>query len=1794
MSIYKELSYDQNIDVVRGIQFGVLGPDEIRRRSVVEVKKTDTYSGIDPIVDGLFDPRMGVLEHSRVCATCEQKNNFCPGHFGHIELARPVFHAMFFDHIKRLMKCVCYRCSRVLVSEQSAFPDIREAVKKAMAVKNLEKRNSILFKLCSNNNKLKKCGDGNPGGCNARQPNKYYKENALKIMAEWKETGMPPERKEFMPEEILRIFQRISEQDMELLGFNPKWSRPEWMVCTVLPVPPPSVRPSIIEENGQRREDDLTHKLCDIIKTNNQLKQRIDKGNATEEQLRLTTMVLQYHVATFVDNQLPGIPPAQQRNGRRLKSLCDRLKKKEGRIRGNLNGKRVDQSARSVITPDPYISLDELGVPIEVAMKLTFPETVNAYNLENLRRLVKVGPDVWPGAKYVRKAQNGNTFSLRLSQEKRDEIAGLLQEGDIVDRHLADGDYILFNRQPSLHKMSMMCHRAKVMPYNTFRLPVLTTSPYNADFDGDEMNAHNPQSIQTMCELMDFAAVPYHIITPKDAAPIVEIVQDTMLGAYRITKDHVRMTDKVFANLQMVNSYFKGELPAPAEGLYTGRQAYSQVLPPALNLAVKNKQGNLLRIENSQIVDGVVDKNVFSAFSKGILPVLFHDYGPFEVRRFMDNTQRLICRWLITAGFSVGISDLVIPPVIHQEINANIQEEKAKAYKKIEDVRKGAIVNNTMLNNHDFMESEIINILNGMNNTVSKRVTETLDDNVNRLVNMVKSGSKGKPQNVAQMIANVGQQNVDGKRVAYGFTDRTLPHYTKFDDGPEARGFVENSFISGLTPQEVFFHAMGGREGLIDTAVKSVSGDTRVRVMVNKVIQCVNIGDWIDAYMTNYATDIEIEAHRPDLEFLSLVGKEEVYIPTGDGVGNVSWGLLTAVTRHDPTDTVYEIETAFGRKVVVADSESLLVWNSESAAYEKKHSRLVNLGDKVPIAFNLKNPDGEMDTQTDALRQKLRDVDMWDEETVVFANREKMEEMLSVCQQLGTFAKIDEVAGSLTLYQPGDAQIQMDTVLDVIVKITPLNGKERCAKMYDVTVPSTCNFNTLSGLVLYDTSETGYLQRRLVKAMEDCKIYNDQTVRNASGNIVQFIYGEDGMEGTKIERQAYPVLEMSSLEMEETYHLRPEDAVERYLNDDGVATLKTEKAWVPRCKEHYEQLLRDREDIIVGVFHKSNDVQIHYPIPFVRIIENAYLRVKSIGAHVFPTDLTPQYILDTIDRLIKELFVIQDQGVMFLHVLLRLHLSPKVMLFKYRFSKAVFDWIVGEITRAFHEAVAPAGEMVGIIAAQSMGEPATQLTLDSFHVSGTAAAVKATSGVPRLKELLSVSKNIKTPSLKIYLKRDIGTVVDPVQSDESDASPDALCFADPRVTALKERALHIRNQLEITRLSAVLDATEIFWDPPGADNSTAIEADQGLLGLYREFEEISKSYATSPWLLRMKINKDKLHASGLTMLNIYMKLYEAYPNTMECVFSDDNADELVMRIRMIAEKETKKKGGAAATEGDGEGDEDGEGSGGLPRDDDDAVAALKAMEHNMVHNLILKGIPSIKKVSMRSQESKEYSTATTKFHTLKEWILETDGSNLIEILCNPNVDATRVISNDVWEIFHAFGVEAARTALYNEIMDVIRESSVNYRHLSLLIDTMTHKGSLMSIDRHGINRGDVGPLAKSSFEETTDMLNNAGVFSDYDKINGVSANIMLGQLPPCGTGDSEILLDEEGYMAILREYVDKKKKSKDLPAPVVEEVPPVLTIVPQCDLNELAFDHKMPKKSRQKTVQFELPADAPF
>jgi len=486
MSLYKELSYEQDFDKVEGIQFGLLSPEEIEQRSVAEITKSETYNGNEPVYNGLFDPRMGVIEHNKVCVTCHQKHTFCPGHFGHINLAKPVFYVQFFDIVKKLLNCVCFRCSKLRIDPNS--PEIKAMFSKRIS---RQKRWDLVYKAAS---KVKRCGQIATkqklsgcvtDGCGAKQPT-ITREGMLKLAMEWREVSQDENgNKEtsvkkvvLSAEEVLQILRRISDRDAEILGLDPRFSRPEWMICTVLPVPPPAVRPSVRTDTGQRQEDDLTHKLLGIVKVNRQIQQKLEKGGDKQDQsLDMWTTLLQYEVATMIDNTHPSIPTAQQKTGRPIRSLTERLKSKEGRIRGNLMGKRVDYSARSVITPDPNLSIDELGVPVKIAMNMTFPEIVTRFNIDEMYKLVRNGPDVYPGAKHIKKATTGVTKRLK----NMDRASIVLEEGDVVERHIRNGDYVLFNRQPSLHKLSMQSFRVRVMPYQTFRLNVSVTPAFNAD-----------------------------------------------------------------------------------------------------------------------------------------------------------------------------------------------------------------------------------------------------------------------------------------------------------------------------------------------------------------------------------------------------------------------------------------------------------------------------------------------------------------------------------------------------------------------------------------------------------------------------------------------------------------------------------------------------------------------------------------------------------------------------------------------------------------------------------------------------------------------------------------------------------------------------------------------------------------------------------------------------------------------------------------------------------------------------------------------------------------------------------------------------------------------------------------------------------------------------------------------------------------------------------------------------------------------------------------------------------------
>jgi DNA-directed RNA polymerase beta' subunit len=1974
-----------------------------------------------------------------------------------------------------------------------------------------------------------------------------------------------------------------------------------------------------------------------------------------------------------------------------------------------------------------------------------------------------------------------------------------------------------------------------------------------------------------------------------------------------MTKNHVRVSEKQLFNLVCPNpKLIEPVFPEPAEvngkvKKWTGRQLLSTILPEKVNVYIRtdnydeakseevNKNNNaVIEIKNGKIYSGTFSKDVYQAQSKGIIHQVFNEYGPEETRHLFDNTQQLVCNWLVLDGFSVGISDMVLSQETTQSFKKIIHDMKVSVYNTIADIHKGKFENKSTKNTKEYFEETVNTKLNGALNSIGKKGNSEIDEDNNRLINMIKSKSKGQMINVAQMMGCVGQQNVDGKRIPYGFDDRTLPHYTKYDEGPECRGFIQNSFIGGLTPQEFYFAAMGGREGLIDTAVQSVTGETPIIIIENGKSKYVKIGDWIDSYIESYKDDVKHYTERR-MELLDL--KTPIYIPTTDYNGNVTWGAVTAMTRHDPGTELYQIRTLGGKTVIVTESKSLLTWQPELNQFLEVPTPEIKLGDFVPVTAALSTPPvtiSEVDMSvyfpkdkyvhgTDfntAIKMMKTAMDgnfhipsgWWNQNngsafTLPYDKKAKLQRVvarsntdnvkdgciypfhatrehshfpskIALNKANGTFiglyiaegccseksgtvsitnidskvqqfvrewfdshgithktvSKINKIGGTtssvighsvmlarfldvfvghgahnkfvpdvafvspedfiigiLNGYIAGDGtvgkncieatstsqrliegvsmlctrlgvfgkvfthqatsnnlgtenirlkhriairaqwakllaskldvmidyknenlknlkcknvhrnfQMHNDVVLDKIVEIKLIDIKKH-PKVYDLTIPSTLNFGLANGLQVRDTSETGYIQRKLVKAMEDTKVYYDLTVRNASGNIIQFLYGEDGADATKVESQTLPYISMSVEEIISKFAITDKaEEFKNILEQDILKSIGKDKGFPQLMANHIEQLFEDREHVIVKMFNGQQEDKVYYPVAFQRILLIAS-NMQNKHTKQVVLDLDPRYVLAEIEKLCTEIVVSKHQaGNKLFQILVRLNLSPKVLITKYKISKATFDYVIQQIKYRFYESLVHPSEMVGVIAAQSIGEPATQLsiigsdkvvvlykgtvfkgpigglidnilskqpkrivklghgsvvldttgpdgsdddiriigvsndektswkritqvsrhpangnlvkvttksgrtatctlshsflkrtengiepvkgsdlkigdrmpiakftptspleikeiaigdktytltsdlgwffgtfiadghastssititkiiteyqdelkrigetvfnlqmrqshkkkgdepvmlhgcdmsqyegtmnhfnsrvladylckefgtgaankkipgwvfgapldfvkglirgyvdgdgnvsgtagkgmirtasisesltndfillltrvgiyaskcvekhvkeagrndlhtaqisrkyaktfrdeiglvvkhkadaleeiidynerddahnhqeyidkipamgnalaaigkglelpgqsrlykrfqnkesigrntlasyetvfkaayeqkireieemytdyntristlktllespvdmrnnhalpteagqciaylgrgttdnglgspegsgnmsqwarltsigrttlekfvshfesanedqhktshayiikcvdpamaavrtaleadviwdeitdleiikdngdlvydftvpgndsfmvncgvlvhnTLNTFHLAGVSAASKAVRGVPRLNELLSVSKNIKAPIMKVSFRDDIGTN--------------------------KKQAIQTMNEICTIRFRDIVIGSRVYYDPD--DFNTNIAEDKDFVSLYKEFS--TSTIPSTPWLLRLEFDRAKMHDYSLDMITLHHILDNFYDERICCVFSDDNSNQLIMRIKLV-EENTK----------DG--------------DRDDLLTDLKALEHNILENVVIRGVKNIERASVTELSNTRYNPVSKSFDKVSECIIYTDGTNLKDILAMNVVDSVRTMTNDVVEVYDVLGVEAARQVLYNEIVDVLDNIHVNYRHIALLVDVMTNKGSILSVNRHGINRGDIGPLAKCSFEETTDKLIKAGIFAEYDKINGVAANVMLGQVAPAGTGDVEIIIDE--------------------------------------------------------------------
>jgi DNA-directed RNA polymerase subunit A' len=820
---------EESIKNLGAIKFSVWSPVEIRKFSVAEITAPETYDedGM-PVQGGLMDNRLGTLEPGQKCITCGNTSVKCPGHFGHIELAEPVLHIAFVDDIHKLLLTTCRSCNRIKLenSELDSYRDIRNA-KASYAVITLD---NIKDEIIEKSKKIKICPH-----CQKEQYDLIFTKPT--IFVEKTDAG----ENRLLPITIRERLSNISDDDLKLLGYDPSTARPEWFVLQVLPVPPVTVRPSIILETGIRSEDDLTHKLVDIIRVNQRLKESKEAGTPPLIVQDLVDL-LQYHVTTYFDNEVSGIPQAHHRSGRPLKTLTQRLKGKEGRFRGSLSGKRVDFSSRTVISPDPNIAISEVGIPYEVAKKLTIPETVSNWNIDKLKTLVFNGPNNYPGANYIIRPDG---VKIRLDYvNDRQMVADSIVPGYIIERHLSDSDIVIFNRQPSLHRMSIMAHYVRVLPYRTFRLHPAVCPPYNADFDGDEMNLHVPQSEEARSEAALLMSVQDQLISPRYGGPIIGGIRDFITGAYILTSDESFLSKEEFFNLALLGGY-AGVLPEPkgekdGTKLYTGKQLFSLFLPKDFNFIITSKwnksikgEGKDVVIKNGELISGVIDKASIGAEEPdSVLHRIAKDYGNDVAQQFLNSILVMLKTFITHRGFTYGYSDLWLSEDTHKEITEVIKKAYDKIGELIQQYKEGTLPLTRGLSPEEALELYLVNELSRARDRAG-RIADRSFPNNNAGVIMASTGARGSTLNIGQMTAVLGQQSIRGKRIHKGYHNRSLPHFKINDTNPDAKGFVKSNYRDGLTPLEFFFHAMGGREGLVDTAVRTQQSGYMQRRLIN-------------------------------------------------------------------------------------------------------------------------------------------------------------------------------------------------------------------------------------------------------------------------------------------------------------------------------------------------------------------------------------------------------------------------------------------------------------------------------------------------------------------------------------------------------------------------------------------------------------------------------------------------------------------------------------------------------------------------------------------------------------------------------------------------------------------------------------------------------------------------------------------------------------------------------------------------------------------------------------------------
>lgn len=1927
--------------IITSLEFGILSPNEIISMSTVEIIKSDRFIGRRAVDGGLYDAKLGTISKLYKCATCGLDADHCPSHWGYIRLARPIINFAFLKKIKELLQLVCYSCSRILIPVEK-WPILYAISNKAA------RRNQLKKMIKSKNIACPFCGNIQPTySCEIKGEN--YRKQREHIYYRF----FDPETKKLSdvsyirePQEIITIFSAITNEEVELLGYS-SFSRPEWMLISVLPIPPVAVRSPIMSNDEEKMIDDFDRALIEIIDTNNEILQSKNDLAIKKKCAYLYALVGQYISGKMKTAKI------FNRGGdkKKIKSVEQRLVGKIGLIRQNLIAKRVNYSGRTVITGDPTIHVDEVGIPTKFAMSLTIPERVTIDNIDFLTSLVRNGPDIYPGANMV--IQSGKQFNTKLKVVREKPLA----IGDIVQRHMVNGDVIMFNRQPTLRRMSFMCHRVLVLPGNTFRLNPCICLPYNADFDGDEMNEHVPISLQTRAEVFELAHVPIHTRNPQSASAVWGANQDTLLGSFKLTAPDVIVDKYHLMNyLSHIDNFSEiiPQTPLQPKGLaslggalmqyFRGIDAYSTTLPKSFSLRT-----NRVEIENGRIVRGQVDDSLIGSDKGvgGLTDIIPKDISPNEVITFFYNMQHLVDEWVKQNSHTIGISDFVVPNKDFKKNAIDIMERDGygKYYELLKQIDQKTFVPSTgrsvayserVIVNHNgkifydeigkIIDKEFMTIdeINDNGSSIIKNIDPTIDSLMIQTIahdgavswqkiNQICRHPPDSPlilvrtQSGRRVIATTSHSfltidgkeiiPVDGSKLCLGMCLPVILQNKIIDEVPNCTGAPINSGPSGplklsadceIDSHELTYGYICGV--FLSTAGKfsrSNGGESEIRFYhsnedfiksLNKLINSINIPSrmFVNSISSTTGEDSDTQkeyfiiAHEDssadiDSSFTKLYNLLKNFVYGGPGDNSVSSikkyinsNIWTAIyTSKNPLiidfikgiirgffDVSIQPFTSAGNLSVVLEQISTLlsvlgifcIFNKDQRGipylkiptehqnlfFDQIGSNCSQISTVMKLVKNrvkyagpnrvsetyypfvwkdmIPNEKGIMTDRApgspapspgtpgtpfsqiifdpivnisyilpkDTERENITfDFGVPGNNTFMLASgvfvHNSIHDHFEIMAYMilngafetvqGTLKQVSNKQNNMMTHIQSGSKGKQDLVIRALLFLgqqaisghrAPMNYNERtlpCYKKYDNSpeargfiknsyynglAPQEFMFHMVTGRegvldAKMKTADSGYINRKLNKLMENFKIDYDSIVKDSNGQIVQYVYGGMGFDAAMVEIiSSFDFVTYSNDQMKTKYIIDEKNSFPR----EDVEMNNT--IWFGKLMDYHNMLQEYyvghrnimQSDLYVNPSSKIDEreynIKFYSPFNLDRIIYNmkpVFPNNEHGGDGLSP--LTIPEIVQKVNELCDKIYrghnnytknniipEIYKYATLALQAYICAYLSPKRVINEFKLSRTAFDCAINSCFYYFQKALVQPGEAVGNVAAQSVCESITQGTLKSYHVVGVASTTKVTGKVPRLKEIIdrtTVQKQ-KAPTMTIFMVHKDNQLISMNEyrklNDDEKREYDAHQLAFAREVGNKITYTYLRQLMSnITIIYEKEPLKEVWYknDKRWIDNFYDVSLT----------ETRPNPGSLSEWCIRIELNPKKVVATQVRMYMIKNQFSHYFNNTY-VLHSDDNDDSLVIRVYLLRSML-------------------------LPN-----ITELKQIDDlrtRLIDKFMIRGVQGIEAVFINSNGVifPTINHGTGKIEARKEFILETAGTNLPEILILPEVDPIHTISDNPVEIFETLGIEAARAAIIHEISTQISDNTAHHQIL-MIADTMTFLGTIVPLNRFGINNPNYSPIHRITFEQVPDRIRDAAICGDIDHVRGVTANLMTGQYGYTGTGSQiEILLDEK-------------------------------------------------------------------